>query len=169
MGRLYSWMLILGMLVALGSCKVNYSFTGADIPIEAETVSIRTFQTESAQADPLFAQQFTESFKDVILQQSRLQVVQREGDLQFDGSIVGYETAPGAITGNETAALNRFTVTVRVRYVNPYDRDRSFERSFSQFVDYNATQDFRAVEAQLLTEITPLLTQAIFDAAFSNW
>ena len=84
-----------------------YSFTGASISPEVKTVSIDFFPAFAPLAPPTAGQLFTEALKDIFLSQTNLVLVQSDGDLQFEGSIIGYQTSPVAIQGNETAALTR--------------------------------------------------------------
>ena len=41
------------------------------------------------------------------------------------------QTRPTAITGEETAARNRLTITVRVKYANAIEPDLDYDTSFS--------------------------------------
>lgn len=151
------------------SCKPSYSFTGASISPEVQTVSIDFFQAVTPLAPPTAGQFFTEAMKDIFLSQTNLTLVKSDGDLQFSGAIINYNAAPVAIQGNETAALNRVTMTVKVKFVNTIEEDQSFESSFSRFEDFETTQDLSSVEAQLLESINSQLTQDIFNKAVTNW
>ena len=48
------------------------------------------------------------------------------GDANFEGQITDYRTNPLTLSGDAQAAMNRFTITVRVKYTNAVDRDLSF-------------------------------------------
>ncbi len=154
--------------VALG-CKVNYSFTGASIPEDVKTVSVKTFQSFAPLANPNLSQTFTEALKDKFLAQTNLDLVSKNGDLQFEGSITGYNITSVAIQGNETAALNRLTIIVKVKFTNTKDSDLDFETSFSRYTDYESSQNLASIEEGLITEINEQLTQDIFNKAVSNW
>ena len=104
-----------------------------------------------------------------MLQQTRLDLLKKNGDLKFDGEIVGYDVQPIAVQGDETSALNRLTITVKVRYTNTFDRDKDFELNFSRFADYESTNDLASVEEALILEINDQLTQDIFDRSLGNW
>lgn len=153
----------------LSACKVNYSFTGADIPSDAKTVSVAAFQNNAPLAGPNVSLLFTESLKDLFIAQTRLNLVKSEGDLHFEGAIVGYDVRPMAIQGNDAAALNRLTITVSVRYVNTLDEKKNFEQNFSRFVDFPSTTDLSSNEESLVGEVNKQLVQDIFDRSFGNW
>jgi hypothetical protein len=89
--------------------------------------------------------------------------------LQFAANITGYDIRPMAIQGNETAALNRLTVTVQVDYTNTLDTKKSFRQNFTRFTDFPSDKELNSVEDQLNAEIVKQITQDIFDKAFSNW
>ena len=87
----------LGIAASPFSCKPSYSFTGASISPEVQTVSIDFFQSYAPLAPPIASQFFTEAMKDIFLQQTNLTLVKQDGDLQFSGAIVNYNSAPVAI------------------------------------------------------------------------
>jgi len=159
---------LIALLTLLGGCKAQLSFTGADIGA-AQTVSISLFPNYAPLAQPTLSQAFTEKLRDTFLSQSSLSMVKSNAHLKLEGEITGYRTAPQAIQGNETAALNRLTITVNVRYTNTLEESKSFESSFSQFADMTSGQNLSAVEDDLIEEINTRLTQDIFNRAVSNW
>ncbi len=155
-------------LVVVG-CKVNYSFTGASIPEDVKTVSVKTFQSYAPLANANLSQTFTEALKDKFLSQTNLDLVAQDGDLRFEGSITGYSVTSVAIQGNETAALNRLTITVKVKFTNTKDDKLDYESSFSRYTDYESSQNLASIEDGLIAEINDQLTQDIFNKAVSNW
>ncbi|TXC78858.1 LPS assembly lipoprotein LptE [Luteibaculum oceani] len=157
------------VVLCLNSCRVSYSFSGADIPAEAETFSVDYFTSTAALVSPNFNQQFTEALKDLLLAQTPLDIVRSNGDIMFSGTIVKYETRPVAAQGNQTAALDRFTIEVEVSYINRIEPDKNFEKRFSRFVDFESQRNFSDVEEGLAQEITEQLIQEIFNASVGNW
>lgn len=151
------------------ACSVNYSFTGADIPAEAETFSVKTFNVVAPLADPTYGLTITESLKDLVLNQSRLDLVNGDGDLQFEGTVTGYNVMPAAVSSEEFAEINRLTISIKVTYVNSFEEEKNFERSFSRFADFPTTQELVNVEQTLIEEINEQLTQDIFDASLGSW
>jgi hypothetical protein len=119
--------------------------------------------------NPTLASNFTEALKERFVTQTSLALQDFAGDLAFSGEIVGYDVAPVAIQGNETAALNRLTITVKVKFVNVKDEKANFERSFSFYTDYPASQSFADNEQSLVATIQEKLVDDIFNAAVANW
>lgn len=155
--------------MVFGSCKINYSFTGADIPEEAKSASVTMFVNNAPLASPNLPLKITESLKDLIQGQSRLFITSGTGDLQFSGTITGYDVRPVAVQANETAALNRLSITVQVSYINKFDDKKSFQQNFTRFADFDSSREITSVEDQLMDEINKQLVQDIFDRAFSAW
>ena len=161
--------LILAVVIMLAAgCRVNYSFTGGDVG-NARTVSVELFEARSPLATPQSAQVFTETLRDLLLAQTPLKLAREEGDVQYSGAIVGYDVQPVSIQANETAALNRLTLTVKVTYVNTLDPKKNSESTFSRFADYESSQDLVSVEENLVEQISEQLAQDIFDRTLGNW
>ncbi len=156
------------LILPFASCNVRYSFTGGDTG-QARTLSVELFQARAPLATPSAVQTFTETVRDLLLAQTRLKLAQADGDVQYSGSIIGYDVQPVSIQANESAALNRLTITASVMYVNGSDPKKNAEFSISRFADYSSSQDLSAVESQLVGEISKQLAQDIFDRTLGNW
>lgn len=161
-------LLAIWLVASWQSCGV-YSFTGASIPPEAKTISIDYFVNNAPLVEPTLSQSLTDALRDRFLSQTNLDLVNREGDLQIEGTITDYSTRPIAIQGNETAALNRLSVTVKVRYTNTIDPAKDYETSFTRFADYPSSDDLSAVKDELIAEINDALVEDIFNKAVVNW
>ena len=161
------------LVVLLSCCLLNscgiYTFSGASIPAEAKTVSVQYFPNNAQLVNPLLSNALTNALNDMFVNQTTLQSVAQNGDLALEGEITGYSTSPIAITGNQTAAMNRLTVTVNVRFTNKYDESKDFEQRFSQYQDYPSGQDLSAVQDVLVEQIVEDLCQDIFNKAVVNW
>lgn len=174
MSRIWILMLLLGSF--LFGCGV-YSFTGANIT--AETISIQKFNDEIGNGPPNLSQLFTEKIRDYYQQNTSLSIVQNEGELQIEGSIVGYNLTPMAprasgsqnFEDTDIAALQRLTITVKVTYINTADDSFDFDsKNFSFYADYDPEkQDFNSIEAELVEEIYDQIVLDIFNATVANW
>ena len=167
--RQAAWLVIMAMLmVSTGGCGV-YSFTGASISPETKTISIDRFPNNAMTVEPTLSQKFTDALRDKFSRETNLMLMTKGGDLQIVGAITGYRTSPVAIQANETAALNRLTITVDVTFTNTLDDSQSFKKSFSRFEDYSSSQDLNEVQETLIDLINELLVQDIFNEAVVNW
>ena len=145
-----------------------YSFSGASIPAEAKTVSVEYFPNHAQLVDPLLSDNLTTALRDAMNSQTTLDLVETGGDLAFEGEITDYKTSPVAITG-QTAALNRLTITVKVRFTNSIDDSKDFEQTFSRYEDYPSDQELNSVQSTLTSTIVEQLVEDIFNKALVNW
>lgn len=157
------------LCLLMSACKMTVSLTGGTIDARAKTVAITTFPNNASLVNPTLSQSFTTALKDKIQGQTPLTIVGSRGDYEIEGEITGYSVAPVAIQGNETAAMNRLTITVRVRFTNNYDETQNFDQTFSRYADYSSTQNLSSVESSLVETISDALTDDIFNKAFVNW
>ncbi|CAN5585338.1 LptE family protein [soil metagenome] len=154
--------------LALAGCGV-YSFTGASISPDIKTVSIKNFPNRAALIQPSLSITFTEKLRDKFVSQTNLRLVESDADLSFEGYISDYRTTPQAIQGNQTAALNRLTITVNVKFTNAKDPKQNFEVPFSRFADYDSQKNLTDVEIALIDEIDRQLVDDIFNKSVTNW
>ncbi len=152
-----------------GGCGVRYSFTGASISPDVKTVSVAYLENHAPLVNPSLSQVATEKLKDIFLVQTNLEVVSRDGDLQFEGSITDYHVQPLAIQADEQAAQNRLTITLAVVFTNTKDPEKDYESRFTRFGDFDSNQDLAEVEEDLVEQITTELVQDIFNKAVVNW
>ena len=167
--------LILLLAILMNSCGA-YSFTGASLPPSIKTISIQNFYNDAGSGPPDITQVLTENMRDYYLKNTNLGVVTADGDLQLEGSIVGYQLTPVAPTSSndpnrpDRAGLQRLTITVRVEYVNTQDETMSFSKNFSHFADYNPEiTDLISEEPRLISEIFEVVIFDIFSNTVANW
>lgn len=157
------------VLALMGHSCGFYSFSGASIPAEAKTVSVDYFPNHAQLVNPMLSNTFTNALRDAITNQTTLDMVETGGDLAFEGEITDYRTMPVAITSGQTAAMNRLTITVKVRFSNHIDETKDFEQSFSRYEDYPSDQELTSVQEALSATITEQLVEDIFNKALVNW
>ncbi len=160
---------LLVLMLQMNSCRVSYSFTGASISPNVKTVSIPNFPNNAGLVVPTLSRTITNALRDYFTSQTNLVLVERSGDLHLEGTITQYAVIPVAIQGNETAALNRLTIAVSVKFTNKTDPKQNWESSFSRYQDYASTYNLSSVQDGLIREITDQLVQDIFNKAVVNW
>jgi len=159
-----------GLILATGTaCKVTYSFTGASISPQIKTLSVQYFQNRASLVQPGLSQGITNALIDKCKAQTSLSIVNGIGDVSFEGEITDYNTRPLTVSANERAAMNRFTITVKVKFTNSVESNLSFEQSFSRYQDYDSNLDLSQVEKDLVDKIVVLIIEDIFNKAFVNW
>jgi len=162
-------MTVVLLTVTMNSCKIGYSFTGANISPAVKTFSVYYFPNRARLINPTLSQDFTEALKEKLQRQTSLNELAEDGDLIFEGQITGYEVRPMSIQKDDMAAQNRLTVTIRVKYTNAIDPDQSLDRSFSAFEDFDSFSTLSDVEDSLVPEIITKITEDIFNATLANW
>jgi len=163
-------LLLCFFLFAQSSCRMSYSFTGASVSPDVKTVSIQNFPNNSTLVVPTLSRVFTDALKDYFTSQTNLILVDRDGDLNVEGSITSYTNTPIAIQGNETAAQNRLSITVMVKFTNKKNEKQNFEnKTFTRYEDYSSSQNLISVQDQLIKDIDDQLVQDIFNQAVVNW
>lgn len=156
--------------LALTACSGGYSFTGGDVG-NAKTVSIDFFPNNADLVKPQLSQIFTEKLRDIFVQQTPLELVSREGHMQFSGSIVRYTIEPINAQASDVGAVaqNRLTVDVNVIFINTLEPEKEFEEKFSRFVDFDADADIDAIEEELHDQVSQELSENILNRAIGDW
>lgn len=165
--KLFKYVLLFISSLAIIGCGA-YSFTGIDT--DAKTFQVNYFQNNALLIEPGLDRDFTNALTDLILNQTNLGLVKSGGDLVYEGEITTYRISPTTATAQNTAAQNKLTIAVNVRFYDTRNEEKDFEQSFSFFYDYPG-------EAQLIgsqkdtahEEIFERLTQDIINASLANW
>jgi hypothetical protein len=165
------WMtpIFISILFAMYSCRMSYSFTGASISPNVKTVSISYLPNNAGLVVPTLSRTVTDALRSYFTSQTNLNLVDRNGDLNLDGSITQYAVQPVAIQSNETAAMNRLTIVLSVKFTNKNDPKQNWESTFSRYQDYSSSYNLSAVQEGLIRDITAELVQDIFNKAVVNW
>lgn len=146
-----------------------YSFNGASISSETKSVQIDYFSNSSSMGKASLSDDIVEGLKDKFSNETNLSIINSDGDLFFKGSITSYSVMPIAIQADETAAKNRLTISVKVRFENKLDLDNNYDQSFSRYADYYSTTELSSIEDELVNQIIAELIDDIFNKAVANW
>ena len=76
----------LAVTLLCNSCgyKVTYNLSGGSIPPEAKTFSVAYFPNNAPMVSPTLSKMLTEALRDKFLRQTKLQMVNEDGDFAFD-------------------------------------------------------------------------------------
>ena len=132
--------LIIGALTLILGCGA-YSFTGISLSSDTKTFQVNYFQNTAALIEPGIERDFTLALQDLILNQTNLDLVKSNGDIVYEGEIVEYRISPTTATSSNTAAQNRLTIGINVRFVNKDDEEADFEKRFSFFFDFEVVHN----------------------------
>lgn len=163
---------LLSILFIIG-CKF-YSFTGASIPAGTKTFQVNFFENLAGNrpgsiVEPGLDQEFTIALQDLLLNQTNLSIVNKEGDLVYEGEIVEFSVTPMSATSEIKAAQNRLTMAINLRYYNIRNEEDDFEKRFSHFYDFAADLQVYDIRDTALDEIFERITQNIFNETLAKW
>ena len=149
-------------------CKVTYTFSGASTT-GLHTFSIVYFQNRAPVVQTGLSQSITEALIDKCKAQTNLKYVTTTGDASFEGEISDYNSRPMTVGADASAATNRFSISVKIKFTNAVNPDLSFEQTFTRYKDFPGNQELSSVEKSYSDEIVDMLVEDIFNQAFVNW
>ena len=168
MKKVFQLLFIVSITITFIGCGV-YSFTGGNTG-NAKTIQVNFFPNQAPIIEPTLSQRFTQDLQDLFTRQTNLTLVSNGGELHFEGEIVDYRITPMSATANQTAAQNRLTIVINVRYTNNLEEKDNFEKQFSFYHDYGASEQLTgSVLEAALDEILERITQDIFNASVAKW
>jgi len=163
------FLLILFVAASFNSCSVAYNFTGTS-KIDADTFQVNYFQNNAPLIEPGIERNFTQRLQNLIQNQTNLNLVNSGGDLVYEGEIVDYRTMPTTATADITAAQTKLTIVVNVRFTNKRKESDDFEKRFSFFFDYPATEQLTGARLnEAIDAIFDRITQDIFNESLAKW
>ncbi|MEO9891827.1 LptE family protein [Aurantibacter sp.] len=171
--RAFGILILLISTSILSGCGI-YNFTGGNIGT-AETFQIPNFQNFATQNpgstfEPTLARDFTLALQDRILNQSSLDLTNSaDSDLRYEGEIMEYRVSPMTATADQTAAQQRLSMAVKVRFYNRTKEDADFDQRFSFFYDFPATSNLPSIQAEAHEVIFERITQDIYNASLADW
>ena len=168
MKKLHTLLLIIGCIL-LSGCGY-YKFTGITVPPGTKTYQVNYFQNDAPLIEPGLERTFTNTLADIIQNQTSLQLVTSGADITYEGEIIEYRISPTTATADNTAAQNRLTIAVRLRYYEKNNPDNDLSQQFSFFYDYPGTaQLVGAQKDTAIAEILERITQDILNATLAKW
>lgn len=158
--------------VLMTACSVSYKFNGSSIDYtKVKTIAFETFPNRSAGFvwGPMESM-FNTALQDIYMQQTRLQQVKREGDLQLSGEITNYDAYNKGVGADGYSTMAELRMTVRVNFTNRSNPKDNFEsRQFSSSREYDASQQLASVQDELVNQMIKDIVDQIFNATVANW
>ena len=161
------------IILCCDSCKlakVSYNMTGGSLNPDIKTFSVDYFPNKALLVVPYLSTLFTEKLQTYMRTKTSLkEVTDNNGDIRFEGQIVGYNQRPLDIQRDEVATNNRLTIEIQVKYTNTKDDKFDFNTRFSNYKDYGIDEDFNSIEESLINEILDKIIDDIYNKAIVNW
>lgn len=163
-----------GVMLALfmTACSISYQFNGSSIDYtKVKTISFETFPNRSVGFvwGPMESM-FNTALQDIYMQQTRLQQVNRGGNIQLSGEITNYDAFNKGVGSDGYSTMAELRMTVRVTFVNTVNPQENFEaRQFTSSREYDSTQQLSAVQDELVNQMIKDIVDQIFNATVANW
>lgn len=164
-------LVLLAVLIFSGSLIGCYSFKGVSIPQEVNTFYIPDFKisNRALKAPRELGVRFADQLKQQILRESRLAFSEENPDIEFSGEINRFAIVSVAPQPDETTAFSRLDISIKVNYKDHRDEENDWEKTFSDFRNFDRNQNFLDVQDGLVDQIFEQIGEDIFNQTFSNW
>ena len=166
--RLYP--MFLACLMLLSSCSISYKFNGANINYQTtHSISIADFPNNAPMVNPTLSNALSEALRDIYQRQTRLEILSRNGDLELEGEIVGYDITQGAISANSYASESKLTIRVTVHFTNNSYPEESFDKTYTVFRTFDASSLLSDVQDELCSYMVTEIAENIYNDTVAKW
>lgn len=157
------------ILVLTLGCKTKYGFENINIG-DAKTFQVNNFKNNALLTEPGIERDFKLALEDLILNKTKLDIVNTNADLIYNAEIIEYKISPTTATANNTASQNRLTISLNVEFINKTKEDTNLKQTFSFFYDYSGNKELIGdLKRTALKEISERISQNIFNKTLTNW
>ena len=168
MKKKISIIILLGMM--LNGCVISYKFNGASIDYtKTKSIAIADFPNVAALVYAPLSSELSDGIRDLFQRQTRLEVTRRGGDLELEGEIIDYQLTPMAVSADSYAAETKLTITVKVRFTNNIAPEESFEKTYSAYQTFDASQMLNDVQEELCNTMIQEISEQIYNDTVAKW
>ncbi|HMW39264.1 MAG: hypothetical protein K1X68_01665 [Saprospiraceae bacterium] len=146
-----------------------YSFKGISIDPEVRTFTVSNVEDITSASPANYALDFGYALSNKIRRETRLNLDNNQADVRFDCKVTSFAVAAVAPVAGQPSAINRLTINMDVQFTDRKNEKNNWQKNFSRFEDFDASQSLNSVQDKLISNINKLLLEDIFNAAFSNW
>ena len=165
---LLSCLVLMGLLI--NGCTISYKFNGASIDYsKVKTISVADFTNNAALVYAPLAVNLTDGIKDLYQRQTRLEQVRRSGNLELEGEITGYNLTPMSVSSDSYAAETKLTIIVKVRFTNNIAPEESFEKTYTAYQTFDASQMLNDVQEELCNTMIAEIADQIYNDTVAKW
>jgi hypothetical protein len=159
--------LLIALSVALSGC---YSFTGASVPSHLTTIAIPLVDDRSGFGHPGLREMMTQELIDLFIGDNSLEVADRlTADSMLEGAITGVTDAASVVGEGESVSSRRVTVQAKFSFQDLKLRKKIWEKSFSNWGDYETTEDIFQQQQAGLQEAIRKISEDILLQTVSGW
>lgn len=167
---LHQIMLLTTVALLLPSCVISYKFNGASIDYATtKTISIADFPNVASLVYAPLSNNLSDGIRDLFQRQTRLEQVRRGGNLEIEGEITGYTLTPMAVSADSYASETKLTITVKVRFTNNVAPEESFEKTYTAYQTFDASQMLTDVQDELCNTMVAEIADQIYNDTVAKW
>ncbi len=159
---------IITPLINFTGCGV-YSFTGASVPSHIKTISIPIADDRSGSGEPNLRESLTQTLIQKFIDDNTLRVTDRaNANAVLECTVTGFSDAPSVVSAGENVTTRRITVSVLVTYRDLVERKNIFEKTFSNFGDYDPAHPISERTNAITTAVDKITDDILLDTV-SGW
>ncbi len=148
----------------------SYTFTGASVPEHLTSIAIPIIEDRSGSGEPDLRETFTNELIQKFIDDNTLRVAEKvNADALLECTVLSLSDSPTVVAGGENVTVRRININARVVYKDLIKRKTLFDRSFSNFGDYENTGDIITVRKEAINTAVDKITEDILLAVVSNW
>ena len=152
------------------SCSISYKFNGANINYQTtHSISVSDFPNNAPMVNPSLSNTLSEGIRDIFQRQTRLQVLPKNGDLELEGEIIGYDVSQGAISSDNYASEGKLTIRVSVHFTNNIYPEESFDKTYTVYQTYDASRLLTDVQDELCLIMVQEIAENIYNDTVARW
>jgi hypothetical protein len=166
--QIIGWILATGGLAAmLSGCP--YSFTGASVPPHLKTIAIPLVDDQSGFGEAGLREKFTTALTNLFISDNSLGVADRStADAILEGAIMSVRDAPSVVGQGEQVRQRRVTVTAKFVLKDMKFRRTMWEKTLSNWGDYDSGGGPSQQQAGLQEAIRKLSEDVLLETV-SGW
>jgi hypothetical protein len=158
------------MIWLCNACVISYKFNGASIDYSTtKTISIADFPNVAPLVYAPLSNNLSDGIRDLFQRQTRLEQVRRGGNLEIEGEITGYALTPMAVSADSYAAETKLTITIKVRFTNNIAPEESFEKTYTAYQTFDASQMLNDVQDELCNTMIAEIADQIYNDTVAKW
>mgnify|MGYP001772938900 CR=1 FL=1 len=166
--KILSCFIIFATAFLSNACR--YSFTGASVPPHLKTIAIPLFDDQSGYGRATLREELTKKIVERFIQDNTLKIADRNtANSILEGVIVSVQDNPVVVGSGERIKKSRITITVRVSFYDMVKRTKVWERTFSNWGEYDLEGNVQLNLQLGIQQAIEKLSEDILLATVANW
>jgi hypothetical protein len=155
------------LIIRIEGCV--YSFRGTSVPSDIKTIAIPIFDDQSGFGEADLRDNFTNAVITRFINDNTLQITDRNtADSILDGVITSVRAEPSVVGEGEQVQKWRITITAKLTYTDQKLHRKLWEKTLSNWGDYEYTGGFSA-RAEGIQQAINKLAEDILIETVSGW